>query len=165
MIKFLLKLTTKISAWLAKPLLKQQLADRQTRVQDFVFKVIPSILHPGIPEPEPLPVIMGGKYNLFELPSGEMPKFDFVLPSYALYLCVLGIESASWPEARLYGVSRERWEAAQLELDYLQQAMAKEVFNDGEDALQPRLLILRWEDTLNFVKLTQRTREILGFTD
>lgn len=105
-------------------------------------------------------IIEGGIYNYFELPGGDLPKFDFVLPEIPLYVYVGGVESASWEEARTRGVKRLDWDRAQADLDALQTYMQR-MATIGQ-AVPPKILILRWGDSVNHHSLY---RKLLETTD
>lgn len=146
-----------MTARFLEPKPDQLQADRLAAVQTFVLGALPKLI---VGSDVALPTQLGRvECNYFELPSGEFPAFDFVLPTLGLYICVPGIVSAPWQEARLWGVKRLEWEAAQSNLQSLQQMMS-EVYTEG-DAPRPRLLIIDWETPTNYVKLATAVREAL----
>lgn len=103
-------------------------------------------------------IIEGGKFNYFQLPNGELPKYDFAMPEIPLYVVVSDISSADWSQARERGITRDAWEQSQENLTYLEQ-LTPSLATIGM-AAQPRILIIRWNDPINNFKLAERLQEI-----
>ena len=144
------KLIELLQKWLGKLLSEYNDLEQSNRlesVRSFLHETLPAIN----PEFSTKTIIEGGKYNYFELPSGDIPTFDFVLPEVPLYICVLNITSASWEEARNRGVSRGKWELAQADLAVLKKK-TEELATRGS-AIAPKILILSWGDSVNHHEL------------
>lgn len=129
---------------------------RLENVRQFVYLELPLLL--GIPN---FSVVEGGRYNYFTLPSGDWPHYDFVVPQLSLYVCVPGVQSGDWPEARARGVSRSWWEASQLDLQALQE-LTSTVEYGGDVQTIPRLLILPWNVPINKLFLAQAFKMVMG---
>lgn len=129
--------------------------DRLATVRSFFHQTLPTFDEKW----EGKAIIEDGRFNYFELPSGDLPKYDFVLPEIPLYVVVPGLVSASWPEARDRGIPREKWEAAQLDMVALIKGTA-ELATIGS-AAAPKLLIIKWDDPINHFVLAERLEELI----
>lgn len=156
--KFKLWLMNVLRKWLYKLASTQNNEEHQARlasVRDFFHATLPTLDEKW----EGKAIIEGGSFNYFELPSGNLPKYDFVLPELPLYVCVLGVVSANWQEARERGIPRDLWEAAQLDIGYIQQG-TRDLATLGL-AAEPRLLVIRWDDSVNHLMLAERLEELI----
>lgn len=102
-------------------------------------------------------VVEGGRFNYFELPSGDLPRFDFVIPQEHLYVVVGDIRSASWDEARLRGISRPDWEAYQA--DFSEIVVQTPKLPALPNTPRPRLLFIGWNDACSGPALAARLRK------
>lgn len=161
----MIRLRRKLSDWLlawSYRLKKQDTgalyAERLAKTRQFVYQYLPTLFvreESGV-----LEVIEDAKYNYFFLPSGEIPRFQFVLPRYALYICVLDHTGANWEEARAYGVPREQWEVVQEDVKFIEENVP--LLGTAGIPILPKVLVLRWEDPLGPSSLTRRVRELFG---
>lgn len=136
---------------LYKGQLDSMYAQRVEQVGEFLYTSLPDLI-----SQEDFAIIKDGTFNYGLLPDGTLPKYHFVLPEFPLYIYVGDISSASWDEARLCGVTRERWEITQSTLKSLEELTL------GLNASNsPTCLILRWSDPLNYYYLKSR---IIGNT-
>ncbi len=129
--------------------------DRLASVRAFFHTTLPAIQE----KETGWSIIEDGKFNYFELPSGDLPHYDFVLPEIPLYVVVPGIVSASWSEARERGITRDQWEAAQADLAALQH-LTPTLATIGL-AAEPRLLLIKWDDPVNHLVLADRLQELM----
>ena len=83
-----------------------------------------------------------------------MPKYDFVLPEFPLYVVVCGIESADWETARARGISRDAWENAAHDLRFLEEN-TKYLPSAGKPT-QPLVVIIRWNDPINHFSILDK---------
>lgn len=136
-------------------LLRHEMGEEYKRrvetVGSFIYEEMPSISE----HYANMQVIEGGKVNIFEV-EGELPQFSFILPKLSLYIYVGGIESSSWEEANLYGVTRENWNKEQDKLSVLE-SIARGSSGFFPD---PIIWIIKWKDTLNFITLNRRFNEL-----
>lgn len=159
------KLRRKLSKWLLTWSYKLKSKDAQAeynerlaKVHQFVYTYLPAMF--VTEDGSALETIEGARYNYFTLPSGEIPQFQFVLPRFALYICVLDYKGANWEEARTYGVSREAWEAVQEDVKCIEENIP--LLGTAGLPMRPKILVLRWEDPLGPTSLTRRVRELFG---
>lgn len=99
-------------------------------------------------------IIEGGKFNYFQLPSGNLPKYDFALPEIPLYVIVAGVISSDWEQARQRGILREAWEQYQYDLTFIEQA-TPQLATIGMAAV-PRIIIIKWNDPINHYSLAEK---------
>jgi len=123
---------------------------RLAAIRQFIYYELPLFINQEVTS-----VIEGGKYNYFTLPSGDLPRYDFVLPQLGLYVYVPNVTSADWEEARQRGISRDLWEYAQQDIDMMRESMDKIEFQ-GEYPLPPRLVIIPWTMPVNKLALVQQ---------
>lgn len=128
---------------------------RIAQVREFLNYDLPILLE----IPEPLSIIEGGRFNYFQLPSGQLPRFDFVIPQLALYLYVPNVAASEWSEARDRGVPRECWEDMQLNLDFMEESMQRLEFQ-GEVQMPVRYVCIQWDQPVNKLALTKIMREV-----
>lgn len=128
---------------------------RLGEVRKFIYNDLPQIL--GYSD---LAVIEGGKFNYFRLPSGDLPRYDFVCPQLALYVYVPNVTSAVWAEARLRGVTRDLWEYAQQDIAAMTEEM-KNIEFQGEFPIPPKLVMIPWNESINKLSLAQHFRRAL----
>lgn len=113
----------------------------------------------------------GGRWNYFltkavpdDAPLSKvleaLPKFDIVVPEIPLYVCVPDVSSASWEEARTRGVARPVWEAQQGLLHLLEEAVPNIPTVDPK--LSPKILVVRWSESVNHHALHKRVMEIIS---
>lgn len=143
-------------AFLHKPNNDLEKKARLESVLDFFDETLPSIN----PEFREKAICEGGKWNYFRLLDGSFPKYDLTIPEIPLYVCVPGIESASWEEARLRGITRLEWETAQHNLDTIEEETAK-LATIGVST-PPKILIIRWGETVNHHTLLRRVGALLN---
>lgn len=132
---------------------------RVQAVSKFIYRHLPTLLLVN-GEAQVLEVMESARCNYFTLPSGEIPYFDFILPRYALYICVLDTKYAPWAEARLWGVSRNEWEKAQEDVGFIRESMP-DLATSGVQ-VQPRVLIVEWTDPVGPSSLTRRVQNLFG---
>ena len=152
------KLAEFLRKWLyrlMKSVNNEEHEDRLSIVRAFFHETLPSLDEKF----EGKAIIEGGRYNYFELPSGDLPYYDFVLPELPLYVCVPGVVSASWEEARERGIPREMWETAQLDLAAIESGTIN-LATLGL-AAEPRFFLIRWGDPINHLVLAERLEELL----
>lgn len=161
------KLLIWISWWLIdlgsrvlRPLNDDQLKEKRESVGKFIYEYMPLIDK----RYEGQVIVENARINYFSLPSGELPAFDYYLPSLRVYIVVGGVESSPWPEARLRGVSREKWEVVQIDLSALEERLPR--LPVLADTQPPVLLLVRWCETVSNVALSDRlTRLRSGHVD
>lgn len=104
-------------------------------------------------------IIENGIYNYFILPSGNLPKFDFVFPEIPLYIVLGDISSASWPLAHSLGISRDVWEATQEDLKYIETTLPS--LASYAAITKIHYLIIRWEEPITPLVLTERVQRAI----
>ena len=97
--------------------------------------------------------------NYFVLPSGNLPTYTIILPEIPLYVAVFDIRSADWNQARDRGVSRKEWEEYQLDMDAL--IIGTQNLDMIGFAVQPRILSIKWNDSINPVLLSDKLEECI----
>ncbi len=151
--KLKLKFAEFLRKWLfslMKEFNDQEHLERLAAVRSFFHETLPALDEKF----EGKAIIEGGNYNYFELPSGKLPHYDFVLPEMPLYVCVPGIISANWEEARERGITRGIWEEAQLDLLAMEKATRS--LTTLNMAIEPQFLIIKWDDPVNHLILAER---------
>lgn len=101
-------------------------------------------------------IIEGGKFNYFQLPSGNLPKYDFALPEIPLYVIVADIASSDWEQARQRGIRREAWEQYQYDLTFIEQATLQ-LATIGMAAV-PKIIVIKWNDPINHYSLAEKLK-------
>lgn len=153
----------KIISWLYFILGKLQEKDNQKEYLERIEKV-KITLHEFLPEIDDFwrskAIIENGIYNFFYLPSGEFPRYHFVIPEIPLYIVVSGLESADWSQARSRGITREKWETSVLDLEFLDQKTNS--LATIETARKPKILIIRWNDPISHLSLADRIQELIS---
>ena len=78
-------------------------------------------------------VILEGEVgiNYFNLPSGDIPRFNYVIFEQHLYFHVADIRGAPWEEARARGVSRPDWELYQEDLASIEKEVPELPYTQG----------------------------------
>jgi hypothetical protein len=126
---------------------------RLEQVRFFLHQIMPSINDKW----GGMAIIEGGKFNYFQLPSGELPKYDFALPEIPLYVVVGNILSADWEQARQRGITRENWENYQLDLSAIEETTP--TLSTIGKAAAPKIIVLRWNDPINHLTLAEKLQE------
>lgn len=130
-----------------------------------MYEDLPRLLQLDPNDPDQvLDIIEGGRYNLFQLPSGDIPRFDFVCPSLSLYIFVPNITSTDWEEARLRGIPRITWELAQADIQAVEDHV--QYINNQSTEVQPaRLIVIRWTDAINKLSMLRRFKKVLEWKE
>jgi len=146
----LLKLLGKVSK-------KKNASEFQARLADIEY-----FFHDFLPQREPnfaeKIVIKNGIYNYFLLQDNSLPIIHFVLPEFPLFVYVGDITSASWEEARARGVSREKWELTQGNINLYSENLS--LISTEGTLSNPKVLILTWADSTNPFHLYKLIKEL-----
>jgi len=146
----LLKLLGKVSK-------KKNASEFQARLADIEY-----FFHDFLPQREPnfaeKIVIKNGTYNYFLLQDNSLPIIHFVLPEFPLFVYVGDITSASWEEARARGVSREKWELTQGNINLYSENLS--LISTEGTLSNPKVLILTWADSTNPFHLYKLIKEL-----
>lgn len=150
------KVCRKLLWWASKDEIYAIQKARTDFVREFLFEILPTIDASW----EGKAIIEGGTYNYFELPSGKLPYYDFVIPEVPLYVVVPGIISADWPQAQNFGISRGDWEEAQRDLDCIRSETPN--LATINMAAKPCILVFEWNQPMNYLQLVERIQEVLN---
>jgi hypothetical protein len=145
-----------LETWLFKLYRPLNVTEHETRLQQvrlFFHEILPSIDEKWSGKA----IIEGGKFNYFQLPSGELPKYDFALPEIPLYVIVADIVSSDWDQARQRGIKRETWEQYQYDLEFIEKA-TPQLATIGMAAV-PKVIIIRWNDPINHYSLAEQLQD------
>lgn len=129
---------------------EKEYTSRISLIEAFFDQILPSINEDW----QGRTIIKDGTFNYFELPSGKLPKYHFVVPQIPLYVVIGDISSSSWEEARLRGISREKWEDTQLDLKSIEKN-TKSLSTLGTTST-PKVLIIRWNEPINHYSLIEK---------
>lgn len=157
MLKFRQKLINLLQNWLEKlnsSFNEKEYQERLAMVKMFFHEIMPSIDEKWSGKA----IIEGGKFNYFQLPSGSLPKYDFVVPEIPLYVVVANISSSDWEQARQRGISRDIWEKEQLDLSFIQKTTS-ELATIGL-AAAPKIIVIKWNDPINYLTLAEKLQEM-----
>lgn len=129
--------------------------NRLTQIDDFFFNVLPELHGKAIP------LIKNGEPNLFRLPSGKLPKFNYFLPTEMVYVYVASsIEVEDIGVADTYGYTYEDWIAARTDLETLPELM-KQVYAVGNTNKNNAVLwIIKWEDPIDPLLLVNKYQKL-----
>lgn len=156
--KLFIWLTNSLKRMLSKLYRKQREEEHQKRltmVREFLHETFP-LLNEQFANTS---IIEGGLYNYFILPSQNLPKYDFVLPEIPLFIVIPGPESASWLEAKEWGIPKEVWDSTQLDLGCIE--LNTPALATISKASMPKLLIIRWQESINHLTLAQRIESLI----
>ena len=158
--RFLKKFTEFLQYLLGRCLSNYNVVEYQARIENvgkFLYTTMPAVdpnnFHPG------LLVYENGSVNLFELPSGKIPKFTFSILELSLFVLVGDITTASWDEARSRGVSRVEWEKAQDDIIFIEENLPGIKYMQGEK--RPLVFIIRWGESISDSSLHSRLSKLL----
>jgi hypothetical protein len=151
----LAKLLHKLVERIYSEFTEEEFLQRIGAIRKFFHEVLPTIDEKWVGKA----VIEGGYFNYYRLPSGNLPKYDFVYPEIPLYVIVSGINSASWEQVCLRGITREKWEEYNCDLAFIEQATS--LLSTIGMAAAPRLLIIKWNDPIDNFSLVERLQEVL----
>jgi len=139
LVLWLVGLLSKLQYRLLRPLNEKEFKLREDFVRRFFHLYLPAARPKDF---EGVPILENAKTNWFALSGGEAPVFSFILPSKSIYAIVFGVESASWEEARLRGVTRSDWERIQQNLAILKTEVPK--LTTSGWAIKPKLMLITW---------------------
>lgn len=128
-------------------------------LRDLVAESVPADRREWVRDPVVLEGPVGANY--FPVPSGGLPRFDFIVPEVPLYVVVGGPCTASYEDASACGFDRAGWEAERADLDVVETLVPR--LTQPGHAAQPRLLVLRWDEPSTHQHIYRKLHEaILG---
>jgi len=132
---------------------QEELDARIQCVRDFVNETLPIMY----PQYDNMAICEDGSWNYFPLTNSKLVHFNFILTQIPLFICIPGVASASWEEARLRGITRLEWETTHQDLKIIESKLP-DMPTIG-NSIQPRLIILRWTDPVNHMELLDRFKK------